>query len=181
MGSSLSFFALFVFFIAPVLLASQKIIWISGTVGFTLCAILAFALAYVLQFFLPRLLSPDPDPDPAMNSRVAFAFLILAWGPVAAFHLANSPLLNSLTVSAAIGSFWDDFLPQRQIHFLTLVQLGAVLIASVFTAISLRGIHSQLIQEGVPLSRKGWKILLALAAIYFGGVLSLVLNKSIHR
>ncbi|HEA68413.1 MAG TPA: hypothetical protein ENI07_16565 [Desulfobacterales bacterium] len=112
MGGSLGFFAMIMFFIAPIMLASQKVIWISGTTGFTVSAALAVALAFVLRFFLPRLLSADPDPDPAVTTRVAFALLVLAWGPIAAFHLANSSVLTGLNLSAGIGSFWEDLFPQ---------------------------------------------------------------------
>ncbi len=181
MGSSLSFFALLVFAVAPVMLASQKVPWISGTIGFTVSVILAGAFAFLLRSYLPRVLSPNPDPDPAVISRVAFALLVLAWGPIAAYHLANSPFLNSLTLSAVMGSFWEELFPGSQIPFLLLLQLGVVVMSAGLTAISFWGIRSRLIREGAPLLSKGWRILLGLFAVYFGFIVVLILSGSIHK
>ncbi len=178
-GGTLSFFAVIVFFIAPIMLASHKVIWISGTTGFTVSTAVAVALAIVLRFFLPRLLCTDPDPEPAVVARVAFALLVLAWGPVAAFHLANSSALTGLNLSAGTGSFWEHLFPQGQIQLVLLLQLGVVLISGGFAGISLWGIWSRFVREGVPLSRWGWRILLSSCLLYLVTSVGLVLRETV--
>ncbi len=178
-GGTLSFFAVIVFFIAPIMLASHKVIWISGTTGFTVSTAVAVALAIVLRFFLPRLLCTDPDPEPAVVARVAFALLVLAWGPVAAFHLANSSALTGLNLSAGTGSFWEHLFPQGQIQLVLLLQLGAVMISGGFAGISLWGIRSRFVREGVPLSRMGWRTLVSLCLLYLVTSVGLVLRETV--
>ncbi|NIS71983.1 MAG: hypothetical protein GTO12_24565, partial [Proteobacteria bacterium] len=120
------------------------------------------------------------DPDPAVIARVAFALLVLAWGPVAAFHLANSSILTGLNINAGIGSFWEHFFPQAQIQFVLLPQLGVVVVSGGFAGISLWGIQSRFVREGVPLSHRGWRILLSFCAVYLAVAVALVMNGSVH-
>jgi CRP-like cAMP-binding protein/polyferredoxin len=179
LGGALSRFALVVLFISPLILASQSTSWISSTTGFTVSAVLAVGLAILSRSFLPRLLSRDPDLDPAVSSRVAFALLILAWGPVTAYHLANSPALTSLKLSAAAGSFWDALFPGGEISLLCLVQLGVILVSAVLMAITLWGIRARFVSEQVPLSPWGWRILQSLCALYLVVTLALILHGSV--
>jgi DNA-binding NtrC family response regulator len=179
MGGALSLFALIVVFISPIMLASQSTSWISGTTGLTLGTALAVGLALLSRSFLPRLLSVAPDLDPAVSTRVAFALLVLAWGPVAAFHLAHSPVLTSLSISLVTESFWEGLFPRGKIPLLLLIQLGVVVLSGVLTAITLWGIRARFVSEQVPLSPWGWRILQSLCTLYLVGTLALILDGTV--
>ncbi len=180
LGGTLTFFAMVVFFVSPILLASRNTVWISSTTGFTVGVALAVGLAFLLRFFLPRLLSRDADLDPSASPRIAFALLVLAWGPITAFHLANSPALTSLSLSAMAGSVWDVIFPGPQISFLVLFQMGALIVSGILAAITFWGIRTRFIEDRVHLSSWGWKVLMGLCLVYVVIALTLVINGTVQ-
>ena len=140
LGGALALFALVVFFISPLMLAAQTVGWIGDPRAFTLATAVAVGLAFAFHAYLPQKLFRQSDPDPTAASRVAFALLLLAWGPATSFHLANSPLVTSLVLRSMDGSFWSRLLPGGETSLLQVLQLGVVTFAAALTLAALLAI-----------------------------------------
>jgi transcriptional regulator with GAF, ATPase, and Fis domain/polyferredoxin len=167
-------FCLVALLLTMVMLASHReLLGIAGVGGFTAAACLAVAGAAVLSAGLPKMLSRDADLT--VTSRVSFALLLLAWGPLMAFHLENIPGLGALEIRAAAGSFWVRHFPSLQVSLLSVLQLGTVLLAAGFAAITLGRIRVHAAKQGIAIVPWGWRILLGICALYFLATVALVL------
>lgn len=178
LGGALGLFALVIFFISPLMLAVQTFERLADPGIFTLATIASVGLAFAVKTFLPQRLFLDTDPDPTASSRVAFALLILAWGPATAYHLSNSPLVTSLTLRSAQGSLWETLLPGGEAALLPLLQLAVVSLAAALTTTTLWGLRRSLDAGNLRTSRAGWRVLFALCALYTVGVVALVALQS---
>ena len=110
-GGALVPFALFLFFFAPAMLASQGTTWAATHAGFLATALAALLAAVGARALLPRLLAAGPDPEPTLSTRVAFSLLVLAWGPAMSFQLGHIGALASLQLHALPGSVLAALLP----------------------------------------------------------------------
>jgi len=167
-------FAVAVFMLSLVLLASQGPGWVAGPTGLTTAALLAVGLGVVLALRLPFILSGGEEPAPALGARVAFALLVLGWGPLMAAQAANVSGLPDLHLSATPGSAVATLLT-GPVPVLPLVQLGMVLLAAVLAAVTLWRIRAGARREELPLSGAGWRAVLWIGATYLAGALGLIL------
>ena len=173
-------FALTGFFLAMVMLASHWLTWTTSVVGFTSAGLLAVGLAVLLNSTLPRLLSRDRDADPTVTTRVAFALLVLGWGPFMAFHLANVPGLGSMYVHFAAGSRWAQYFATTEVGLLTVLEFAAIAVSAVFAVISLSRIRARAIARGGKPSPWGWRALWVICGLYFLAAISLILPQGVH-
>jgi len=173
-GGALVPFALFLFFFAPAMLASQGGTWAATHAGFLLTALGALLATVGAKALLPRLLTAGSDPEPTLSTRVAFSLLVLAWGPAMAFQLGHIGALASLHLHALPGSVLAALVPASGLKLLSVAQVAVVLAAGLFTTVCLSGIHGVLRREGEPYSRTGWRWLVAICGLYELGALALV-------
>lgn len=175
LGVTLAPFALVVFSLTIVMLASHgAVAGTSTALGFTVAALGAVAVGLGLHIALPRLLSREGDRS--LAARVAFALLVLAWGPFMAFHLGNIPGLDALQVRAMPGSFLAEHLPALRIPVLALLQGTAIGLAACLAGIALWRIRCRFSREGGRPVRLGWMALAACSAAYPAAALALVLS-----
>lgn len=166
--------ALAAFFLSMVLLGAHNTVWMATPLRFTAAALLAVAIAVVLHAVLPRLLSREHDPDPAMASRVAFALLLLSWGPFMAFHLQEIPGLAALHIRVVEGSLWTAYLPITEVSILPILQLAVIFLAAIFAMIALWQIGVRFTRHEVTSEPWGWRVLLGLCTFYLLTAVSLI-------
>jgi polyferredoxin len=179
-GGALVPFALFLFFFAPAMLASQGSSWTASVPGFTATALLALLVTVVFSRRLPLLLSTTADPEPTLATRTAFSLLVLAWGPAMAYQLQHVAVLDALRLHAEAGSVAVRLLPEGELSLLPFAQLGVTLLAAVASAICLAGVRFRLRREGTSYSRRGWNLLMALCVCYFLVTLALIIPRGLH-
>jgi hypothetical protein len=139
-GGTFSLFACTVFYISLAMLASRTLPWISTMEGFTVAILACIGLGMATRYWTHRLLSANTDAAPDLSVRVALVLLIMAWGPMAAFHAMNAPFLNLLSVGAAEGAWFAGFLPMGGVPLLASAQVLAILTAGFVAALSLRSV-----------------------------------------
>ncbi len=168
-------FALGVFLLALVMLASQGSGWMAERGGVTTLGLLAVAGGVLLAFRLPRLVAHDLDPASPLVASVAFALLVLGWGPLMAYHAGNIPLLAKLFLGTtpevvAAGA------PIAGVSLLPLAQLSLIALATALAVFSLWRIRRHACRAGIELNRSGWVALGALCAAYVAAALALVVT-----
>ncbi|MHC4111196.1 MAG: cyclic nucleotide-binding domain-containing protein [Planctomycetota bacterium] len=173
LGKALSPVALVVFFLAIVMLSSHKLSWVANNVRFTFLAGATMVLAFILHSGLAKLF--DNDQDHALTNRVAFALLILAWGPFMAFHLNNVPELDAIFLQASDSSIMSSFFNAADISLLLILQFAAVIFASVCTAVCFWRIRIHQVRNNGKSSFWSWKFVTVLCAIYLLVTIALVL------
>lgn len=173
-GGSLVPFALFLFFLAPAMLASQGETWAATHVGFLTTALAALLATVAARALLPRLLAAGPDPEPTLSTRVSFSLLVLAWGPAMSFQLGHVGALAALQLQALPGSALAALLPAGGLRLLTGAQTAVTLAAGVFAAVCLSGVHGSLRRTGETYSHAGWRVLVVICILYQIGALALV-------
>jgi CRP-like cAMP-binding protein/polyferredoxin len=161
---SLAPFLLSVPLLALVVLASQRPGWTSGPLGFTSLGVLAVVLGVIAARVLPSLLSRRSSPARTPATRVAFATLLLGWGPLMAYQLGNIPLLSTLRLSADPGTAWAGLLPSASL--LTVGRLGFVLLAALLAALAFSRARSLALREGDGLRVLGWRLVALGGAAY---------------
>ena len=130
-------------------------------------------LAFFLQAGLARLF--DNDQDHALTNRVAFALLLMAWGPFMAFHLNNVPELGAILIRATDNSILSSIFYTADISLLLILQFAAVIFASACTAICFWRIR---LRQGSNNGKSGfwsWKFVTALCALYLLVTIALIL------
>ena len=172
----MSLFALTVFFISPVLLGTKSLAALASPVGFSIATLLAIGATLLCRQGLPYLFGGDPDQVPLAGSRIAFTLLILGWGPLTAFQIANFPAVGTLVVSGSLGPVWSLLLPAGGLSLLKLAQTVALLFASLLAVITLWGVRQRFRKDQVEISAAAWLVLLGLFAGYLSCSLALVLG-----
>ena len=175
LSETLSPFSLSAFFLSIVMMASQQVHWIKGPGGFTGMAFVAVGLAFAFHSRLPRMLLRDPDSDPAMPSRVAFALLLLGWGPLMAFHLGHIPGLASLHIVLDEGSLLGGHLLVTKITVLSVLKLLAILIASISAFFSLWHVYVRARLQDAEFTSWGWRVVMGICVLYLLTALGLLL------
>jgi hypothetical protein len=176
LSSTLTPLALAGFFVAIVLFGSRNISWMASPFGFTVSAVLAITFAIVLYMTLPKFLSGEHNPDPAMASRVALALFLLGWGPLMAFHLQKVPGLAVLQFRIVEESFWASYMPFTGVTVLSILQLGVISLAAIFTMISLWQIRKKCSRQEVKYKQWGWWMLGGLCTVYLLAVLGIFIR-----
>jgi polyferredoxin len=179
LGGDLLPFAIFLFLFAPIMLASQSPAWTASPGGFTVNALLAVALTVIFLRVLPRLVSFGGKAGQDLRPRVAFALLVLAWGPAMAYQLHHIRSLASLHIHADAGSFMARFFPPGEVSMQLVLQLGVIGLATLCAAVCLWGIRWRAKRDDVPVSAAGWKVLAGLCAAYVVAAVMLVLPRGV--
>jgi hypothetical protein len=159
--------------VALVMLASQKGAWgTSAAAGFSLAVALAVGAGIGLGLLLPKLLCRDDDRAPA--ARAAFALLVVAWGPLMAFHLENVPGLPALAVHAAAGSDIARQFPALNIPLLGTAQLAVIILSTALALVALARIRRR-VDDGIGRNAVWrWAAIGALCTAYLGVASALV-------
>ncbi len=167
-------FATITFFAALVLLASQKDAWGTRTAaGFTVAMLAAVVAGTGLAALLPRLLCHNEDRTPA--SRAAFGLLVVAWGPLMAFHLENIPGLGALGIHAAVESGLARLLPALNLPLLGVLQVTAIGLATLLALVSFPRIWRHVDEAVGHRAVWRWSVVGVLAAAYLGIAAALVI------
>lgn len=182
-GETLVLFAFVVFILAMVMLGSHSVAWLKPVVPYTAAVLAAAGLGAALRVGLSRLLACEDAPDLAVVPPVAFALLVLASGPLMAFHLGNIPGLAMVRLHAAAGSADLAESPIGQIPLLTVLQVAAVLISLVLATVALWRTRVRFSSLGVQLARWRWRIpiSLCLCDLYTLTALGLILLQAARR
>jgi DNA-binding NtrC family response regulator len=173
-GAALVPFALFLFFFAPAMLASQGTTWAATLGGFTGTALAALAATLLAAPRLPHLFAAGDDPEPALASRVAFTLLVLAWGPAMAFQLGHVGALATLHLYVEPAGLLARVWPAAGVSVRAVAQVAAVLSAGVFAAVCLFGIRGRMRRDEMPHHPGAWRVLPAVCALYVAGTLWLL-------
>jgi transcriptional regulator with AAA-type ATPase domain/polyferredoxin len=166
-------FALGVFLLALVLLGSQGSGWMAERGGVTVLGLLAVVAGVLLAFRLPRMVAHDLEPASPVVASVAFALLVLGWGPLMAYQVGNIPLLTRLFVGARPGVA-ELGVAGFGVSLLPLAQLGFIALATAMALFSLWRIRVQARKAGIVLKRSGWVALGALCVGYVAAAVVLV-------
>jgi DNA-binding NtrC family response regulator len=177
-GQALVPFALFLFFFAPAMLASQRGGgWAATLPGFTALALGALAATVIFSSRLPRLLAAGVDPEPTLSTRVAFMLLVLAWGPAMAFQIGHVGILGTLHLHAENGSLLARVLPTAGLPLRGIMQVLVVLASGLFAGICLLGIQGRLRRDQEAHSTAGWRLVLGICGAYFAGTIALIAGR----
>lgn len=167
-------FALFLFFFAPAMLASQGRGWAATLSGFTTTGLLSVGAAVVAARWLGRALAADRDGEPTLSTRLALSLVVLAWGPAMAYQFGNIDTLASLHLHAEPGSLLATVLPRGGLSLLPVAQVAVALTAGVFAAACVAGVRGALHRAGRPYPLTAWRAILLICALYEVAVLALV-------
>jgi hypothetical protein len=175
LGGALGLFALVVFAVSPLLLGSQSIEVLSDPLVFTTLLLGCVALAVTLRKMIKVMIVAGPAHIEAAVSRIVFILLLLGWGPLAAFQIANFPAADSLTISGSLGPVWGVLITESGISLLTVLQSLAILFSGALAVTALWGIKRRFSSDEIVIKGLGRQLLVGLAAGYLSLNLLLVL------
>jgi len=173
--SSLALFALTVFFVSPLLLGSQSIALLDSVQGFSVAILLVMVASLLTRKMLNNLMDNDPERHSVDMSRIALTFMVLGWGPLAAFQIANFPSVDSLVVVGSLGPVWSHLIPTGGLPLLKLTQACVLVFAALLSGIVLWGVRQRFRKDQTDMSATFWLALLGSSAAYFSVNLILVL------
>jgi hypothetical protein len=136
--------------------------------------LLAIAAAAVLGRVLPSLLGRAADAESAVATQVPFALLVLGWGPLMAYQLANIPLLSSLHIGFANDASRTGAGATPEITLLAVSQLAVLVLAAALAGFTLWRIHARAVRKGEPVVGPGWWLVVACCAAYLAASLLMV-------
>lgn len=172
-------FAVAVFLLSLSFLAAQTRGWFATPLELTLAGVAAIAVGIVLHLFLPALVTTTHDSEELTDSRVAtqvsFALMALGWGPLMAYQLGNIPMLRTLVLEPAPGSFWASLPLQAPWAVMAALQVLVVILAGLLATIALARIQVLAKHRGTPLSSIGWTSLWMFCTAYVVTALVLIL------
>ncbi len=172
-AETLTFFAIVLFLIAPVVLGSESIPVLVNSKGFSLAVLLCMLVAFLLQFTLPTFLFGKNEKKVLQTTRIGLVLLLLAWGPFAAFQIGHIPELDSLYITPGSGALSESIIGNQGVPLLALVQLSAIWFGMFLAAITLIGLRWS--STGETISALGRKSYL----IYIVGLVYPVINSLI--
>jgi hypothetical protein len=158
------------------LLGTKSLAPLASASGFSLAVLLAVGAALTFRWGLPSLLGTDREQGELAMSRVAFTLLILGWGPLAAFQIANFPSIDSLVVSGSLGPVWSYLIPSGGLPLLKLAQAGALLLAALLAATTFWGVRQRFLKDRVEIPMTAWMTLFGLFCVYLILNLALILG-----
>ncbi len=165
-GETIGFFALVCFFLAPCLLASQRIPLFMGNGVFSGAVLASVGLAAVCRYTLPTLLFKDHDLKLLRTTRLILVLLLLAWGPFAAFQIAHLPGINTLYILSGQQSMLYSFLPQDGVSLLGLVQLGVIWFGALMAGVTLLGMGWRAQHERAGIAGHNWYLVFGVCLFY---------------
>jgi hypothetical protein len=172
LSAALAPFALSVFFLAPIVLAAQRVSWLGGVVVLTAAMAMALAAGAGAARVLPRALSADGDESVA--SRAAFALLVLAWGPLMAYQIGNVGALADIVLRAAPGTPIEGVIPNAGLTLQLVLQFAVVALALVLTLITLSRTRAWHDAHEAPLSPARWRGLRLASIAYAAAAFALL-------
>ena len=173
--SSLALFALTVFFVSPLLLGSQSIALLDSVQGFSVAILLVMVASLLTRKVLNNLMDNDPERHSVDMSRIALTFMVLGWGPLAAFQIANFPSVDSLVVVGSLGPVWSHLIPTGGLPLLKLTQACVLVFAALLSGIVLWGVRQRFRKDQTDMSATFWLALIGSSAAYLFVNLILVL------
>jgi CRP-like cAMP-binding protein len=175
-SAALAPFLLAIFLLSPVLLAVQGTGWITGAVPITVATVLAVVCGGLMSYLLPIVLHGGEEEDSPVPARVAFALMILGWGPLMAYQFGNIHALSAFHLGSEPRSLLATVAASGQLTLLPLAQLAIVALAAVLAAITLWRIRVRADHDGDLIAWGGWTLLLLGCAIYLVIVVFLILS-----
>jgi DNA-binding NtrC family response regulator len=167
-------FSLAVLFLAPVVLAAQRTPWLAGAGPLTAAMLAAFAAGALAARLLPAFL--DGTSDDGGSARVSFALLVLAWGPLMAYQLANVGVLADVLLQAVPGTPLAGALPAAGMSVQLVLQLAVVALALVLALVTLWRTQAWQSRQGAPPRPAHWRALQAFALAYAVAAVALLLR-----
>jgi polyferredoxin len=180
-GAALAPFAVAVFLLAPVFLAARNDPGLDRPLPLLAAGAGAIGAAALLWWALPRLLGaargrrPEAAADAAVPARVAFGLLVLGWGPLMAYQVANVSGLEHLTLSGAPGSVWARVLPESGVSGTLIAQLAMVSCAVAAAAVILIGVLAASRRQARGVPAVGWCAVAAIVVVYTAATLFVLL------
>ena len=165
-AETIGFFALVFFFLAPCLLASERVQFFMGEGIFTWTALTSFVLAAVCRYTLPTLLFGDHELKLLRTTRLILVLLLLAWGPFTAFQFGHLPGFDTLFIISGQQGLLQSVLPEHGISMLVLVQLGAIWFGTLLAFAALIGIALRVQSEGGNVVGRSWYFIFVVCFLY---------------
>jgi len=176
-SASLAPCAVAVFILTLVLLATKSYPRLAEPTVLAAAGLGAIIIGALLHRFLPYLLLQSSPEDvesqayPGVAVQVAFALLVLGWGPLMAYQIANIPTIEDLRFGASSGSFWAQVMPAGGLSLEVLVQSLLIVFSAGLTVVAFGGIVFLARRRGAGLSLVGWSTLSLLCMLYVGAAL----------
>jgi hypothetical protein len=165
-GETIGFFALVCFFLAPCLLAAERMSFFKGVSVFSGAVLASIGLAAVCRYTLPTLLFKDHDLKLLRTTRLILVLLLLAWGPFAAFQIAHLPGIDTLYILTGQQSMLDAVLPEHGISLLALVQLGVIWFGALMAGVTLLGMGWRAQHERAGIAGHNWYLVFGVCLFY---------------
>jgi hypothetical protein len=165
-GETIGFFALVCFFLAPCLLASQRIPFFMGESVFTWAVLASVVLALVCRYTLPTLLFQDHELKLLRTTRLILVLLLLGWGPFAAFQFAHLPGIDTLFILTGPQSMLSTVLPEHGVSLLALVQLSVIWFGALMAVVALLGMGWRVQHERVSIAGRNWYLVFGICLFY---------------
>jgi hypothetical protein len=175
-SGTLAPFLLAVFLLSPVLLAIQGTGWIVGALPITVATVFAVVFGGLMSYLLPTLLHGGEEEDSPVPARVAFALMILGWGPLMAYQFGNIHALSAFHLGSEPRSLLATVAASGQLTLLPLAQLAIVALAAILAGITLWRIRVRAQRDGDSIAWGGWSLLLLGCTLYLAVVVFLVLS-----
>ena len=109
-------------------------------------------------------------------SRIALTLMVLGWGPLAAFQIANFPSVDSLVIIGSLDTVWSYLIPGKGLPLLKLVQTGTLLFATLLAGVTLWGARQRFRKDEADVSIAVWLMMLGIFVGYFAVNLAFVLG-----
>jgi DNA-binding NtrC family response regulator len=165
-GGTIGFFALVCFFLAPCLLASERIPFLMGNGVFTVAVLVSLGLAAVCRYTLPTLLFQNHELKQLRTTRLILVLLLLGWGPFAAFQIAHLPGFDTLFILTDQQSMLYAVLPEHGVSLLALMQLGVIWFGALMAVVTLLGMGWRVQQENTRIAGRNWYLVLGICLFY---------------
>ena len=165
-GGTIRFFALVCFFLAPCLLASERIPFLMGNGVFTVTLLASLAFAAVCRYKLPTLLFQDHEFKQLRTTRLILVLLLLAWGPFMAFEIAHLPGFDTLVILTDQQSILYAVLPDHGVSLLALVQLGVIWFGALMAVVTLLGMGWRIQRERTSITGRTWYLVFGACLFY---------------
>ncbi len=137
---TVGFFALVFFFIAPFMLASERITLFMGANTFTLAIIASLIVAIFCYYTLPTLFFGDDVKKQLSTTRIFFVLLLLSWGPFAAFQFGHLTSLENIFIKSGQQESFSFTILQQGIPLSLIVKLSSIWFGALMAGVALLGI-----------------------------------------
>ncbi len=169
-------FLLAVFLLSPVLLAIQADPSLSGFLAVTVGGVLAVVVGALLTRVLPSLITGGDGEDSAIPTQVAFALMVLAWGPLMAYQFGNISALSAFQLSSNPPSLLGQLVGTNNLTLLPVAQIIIIVFAAAMAAIILWRISVHAHNDEEHIAWGGWFLVMAGCLAYVVICLTIVVR-----